>query len=114
MPKNRRRGNAITMTAVIVAAMLVALFPVAMWIRSVKSERAAVGRNLCMARLRLLGIALHNYESGNGRYPPSASYDPHGKPLLSWRVAILPFIDEKALYDQFHQDEAWDSPHNAA
>jgi RNA polymerase sigma factor (sigma-70 family) len=35
-----------------------------------------------------------------------------GKPLLSWRVAILPYIDQMALYRQFRLDEPWDSPHN--
>ena len=31
---------------------------------------------------------------------------------MSWRVLILPFLDQQALYDQFHLDEPWDSPHN--
>ena len=34
--------------------------------------------------------------------------------LLSWRVAILPWLEEFALYERFHLDEAWDSPHNAS
>ena len=40
------------------------------------------------------------------------SQDPTGQPLLSWRVAILPFIDENPLYNQIKKDEPWDSPHN--
>jgi len=39
-------------------------------------------------------------------------YGPNGTPFHSWRVLILPFIEEKALYDQFRFDEPWDSPHN--
>src|SRR5262249_48944762 len=35
-----------------------------------------------------------------------------GKPLYSWRVLILPYLDEQALYNQFHLDEPWNSPHN--
>jgi hypothetical protein len=46
--------------------------------------------------------------------PPQSTYDAKGKPLLSWRVSLLPFLDEKALFDQFHHDEPWDSPHNLA
>src|SRR5690606_10896708 len=38
--------------------------------------------------------------------------DDDGTPLLSWRVHILPFLGEQSLYDQFHLDEPWDSPHN--
>jgi len=40
------------------------------------------------------------------------TYDAAGRPLLSWRVHILPFIDEQKLYDEFHLDEPWDSEHN--
>ncbi len=44
--------------------------------------------------------------------PTNAIYDKNGKPLLSWRVAILPFIEQDNLYKQFHLDEPWDSDHN--
>jgi len=44
--------------------------------------------------------------------PDPAIFDANGKPLLSWRVAILPFIDEGELYKQFKLDEPWDSEHN--
>jgi prepilin-type processing-associated H-X9-DG protein len=46
------------------------------------------------------------------RHFPTAICDKDGRPLLSWRVAILPNIGQKALYDEFHLDEPWDSPHN--
>jgi RNA polymerase sigma factor (sigma-70 family) len=36
----------------------------------------------------------------------------NAKPLLSWRVAILPFLGEDNLYKQFKLDEPWDSAHN--
>ena len=45
-------------------------------------------------------------------YLPSAIRDKYGKPLLSWRVAILPFVEQQSLYQQFHLDEPWDSEHN--
>src|SRR5204863_3386120 len=41
-------------------------------------------------------------------------FDKRGKPLLSWRVEILPFIEENELFKQFHLDEPWDSEHNKA
>ena len=46
------------------------------------------------------------------RYPPHAIYSNTGSPLLSWRVHLLPFLDEIVLYEQFRLDEPWDSPHN--
>ena len=48
----------------------------------------------------------------NKHFPPAAICDKDGRPLLSWRVAILPYIDQEDLYKQFHLDEPWDSPHN--
>jgi Protein of unknown function (DUF1559) len=82
-------------------------------LKSVKSEHAAADRNVALNRLRLIGMGFSSYQSKNGHFPPSASYSSSGRPLLSWRVTLLPFIEEQALYDQFHLNEAWDSPHNA-
>src|SRR5262249_8721157 len=39
-------------------------------------------------------------------------YGDDGRPLYSWRVLLLPLIGEEALYNDFHLDEPWDSPHN--
>jgi hypothetical protein len=49
-----------------------------------------------------------------GRLPPAVVTSPDGKPLYSWRVAVLPFLEEQALYKEFHLDEPWNSPHNKA
>ena len=52
----------------------------------------------------------------NDRYrsfPTAAIRGRDGTPLLSWRVALLPFLGQQALYSQFHLDEPWDSPHNS-
>jgi hypothetical protein len=51
---------------------------------------------------------------GDGRYPAPYSADARGRPLLSWRVHLLPMLDERALYEEFRLGEPWDSPHNAA
>ena len=66
-----------------------------------------------MNNLKQIGLAMHNYASTYGSLPPAYIADKAtGKPLLSWRVAILPFLEQHAVYDQFHLDEPWDSPHN--
>jgi prepilin-type processing-associated H-X9-DG protein len=65
--------------------------------------------------LHQIGIAMHNYAANHdGRLPPAASRDPEGRPLLSWRVLLLPYIEDGEQYEQFHLDEPWDSPHNLA
>jgi hypothetical protein len=68
-----------------------------------------------MNRLKTIGIALHNYHDIHKHFPDVAIRDAGGKPLLSWRVALLPFLDGARgtdLYRQFHLDEPWDSEHN--
>jgi hypothetical protein len=64
--------------------------------------------------LRQIGAALVAYESSRGYFPPAAIAKPDGKPLLSWRVAILPMLELEGLYRQFKLDEPWDSDHNKA
>jgi hypothetical protein len=62
--------------------------------------------------LKQVGLAMHNYHDANGQFPTQALRDKQGKPLLSWRVAILPYIEQEPLYKEFHLDEPWDSEHN--
>ncbi|HEV3341837.1 MAG TPA: DUF1559 domain-containing protein [Pirellulales bacterium] len=62
--------------------------------------------------LRQIGLAMHNYADVYGHFPPAASTARDGKPLLSWRVALLPYLSQAALYKEFHLDEPWDSEHN--
>ena len=62
--------------------------------------------------LKQIGLAFHNYHETFGYFPQAALTDKAGKPLLSWRVAILPFVEQDALYKQFKLDESWDSDHN--
>ena len=62
--------------------------------------------------LKQLMLALHNYHDTHNYFPPQAIRSKDGKPLLSWRVAILPFIEQESLYKEFHLDEPWDSEHN--
>jgi len=85
---------------------------VALLLPAVQAAREAARRNQSMNNLKQFMLALLNYEATHGHFPPHASYTNDGKPLLSWRVQILPFIEQQQLYAQFKQDEPWDSPHN--
>lgn len=62
--------------------------------------------------LKRVATAMSNYALANQSFPPAASQSADGKPLLSWRVHLLPFLAEAGLYQQFKLDEPWDSPHN--
>ncbi len=69
------------------------------------------GSSVTENNLKQIGLAILNYESTYGHCPGN-SYDKDGKPLLSWRVHILPYIEQTNLYTQFKLDEPWDSPNN--
>jgi hypothetical protein len=79
---------------------------------AVQAAREAARRMSSMNNLKQIMLALLNYESAYRKLPPRAITDADGNPLLSWRVAILPFIEQNDLYEQFHLDEPWDSEHN--
>lgn len=80
---------------------------------SIARVRLAALRLKSANTLKQLALAMYAYESVHGRLPAAAIHGKDGKPLLSWRVAILPYIiGEDKLYEQFHLDEPWDSPHN--
>ncbi len=65
-----------------------------------------------MNNLKQIGLAYHNHHAANNVLPMPAITDKDGKPLLSWRVAILPYLEQQQLYNKFKLDEPWDSPNN--
>jgi hypothetical protein len=80
---------------------------------AVVKVRAAAARAQSTNNLKQIGIALHNYaDTMNGTLPPAAVVDKAGRPLLSWRVLILPYIEQDVLYRKFKLDEPWDGPTN--
>ncbi len=85
---------------------------IALLLPAVQKVREAATRTQDMNHFKQLALAMHNYADINTRFPPAAICNKQGKPLLSWRVAILPFIEQEQLYRQFKLDEPWDSEHN--
>ncbi len=81
---------------------------------ALNDAREAARRTASMNNLKQIALAMHVYHNTHGCFPPQASDGPDGKKLLSWRVHLLPFLDQEALYRQFHLNEPWDSAHNRA
>jgi RNA polymerase sigma factor (sigma-70 family) len=75
-------------------------------------KAVAKSRRQSINNLKLIALAMHNRHDTYGFFPASAIYGKNGKPLLSWRVELLPFLEQDNLYKQFHLDEPWDSEHN--
>jgi hypothetical protein len=71
------------------------------------------GRSVqCTCNLKQVALALHNYHDFHGEFPPAFVPDQDGKPMHSWRVLILPFIEQQGLYQQYDFEEPWDGPNN--
>jgi hypothetical protein len=103
------QGESHQLVYVAVIGVLVALL-----LPAIQAARQAAQRTTSMNNLKQIMLSMLNYESAYGKYPTQAKYSADGKPLLSWRVLVLPFIEENALYQQFRLDEPWDSDHNKA
>lgn len=109
----RLTGQGMAIAGIILSALSMLILPVmvGLMLPAVQAAREAARRSVCTNNVRQLALAMLQYESAHGILP-AAITDADGRPLLSWRVAILPFIEEQALYEQFHLDEPWDSEHN--
>jgi tRNA A-37 threonylcarbamoyl transferase component Bud32 len=73
---------------------------------------SATQRAKSATNLKRIALAMHMHADTFRTFPPAASRDQEGRPLLSWRVKLLPFLGQNVLYEDFHLDEPWDSPHN--
>lgn len=86
----------------------------ALLLPAVQAAREAARRANCINSIKQIELAILNYEDANGSLPPAYTVDENGTPLHSWRVLILPYLGEDALYRQINLEEPWDSPENLA
>ncbi len=103
----------IILIPILVLGLLCIGLLVALLVPAVGVARQAAARALTQNQLRQVSLGLLTYESMHQQFPYSSKeLDENGKPLLSWRVHILPAMGYSDLYQEFHLDEPWDSEHN--
>lgn len=95
----------------IVGALIVGF--IGLW-GSIFDSRGPSRRAVCMHHLSELGHALNYYRLQRGSYPRAIAVDRNGKPMHSWRVLILQYLGEQALYDRYDISEPWNGPNNSA
>lgn len=78
------------------------------------AKSASVNARLTQStnNLKQLGIAMHAYHLNHGKFPPAVVIGPDGKTPHSWRVALLPYLEQQQLFRRYRLDEPWDSPNN--
>jgi hypothetical protein len=121
----RQKGKGLAITGIVAGCLGTLFVPVAGYfiytgLRSgvqsaVTKVQVAAGRAVATNNLKEMALAMHSYNDRNGTFPPSGYSMPPGQSNLSWRVALLPYLQDpgaQALYNQFHHNEPWDSPHN--
>ncbi len=112
MASPKRRGNRLIVELEELRNISVVGTLTGLLVPAVSASRMAARRMQSANNLKQIGLALHNFNAAYNAFPAAAGVDDEGEPSISWRVAILPFIEQQALYEKFHLDEPWDSEHN--
>lgn len=113
-------GSAGTKTITIVVAACLLAFLVcgggaaALLIPAIGEARKAAERANCTNQLKQIALAMHNYHDIHGTLPPAYIPDANGQPMTSWRVLILPYLEQSAVHSAYDFDEPWNSPNNLA
>ena len=109
--KQERRKAAFTLIELLVVIVIIGVL-IALLLPAVPAAREPARRMQCSNNMKQIVRAFHNYHDEHGHFPPAYTVDEDGKPLHSWRVLILPYMEQKALYEKIRLDEPWDSEYN--
>lgn len=77
-----------------------------------EQQLKAANRMRSTNKLKQVALALHNYHSVHGHFPPPVLIHPQTKVPYSWRVAILPYLEQQALYERYDFSKPWDAEEN--
>ena len=112
-PSQERRRSPRSVRALQAIAALAIVLAAGTWLYlAVREGREAVIACRSQCHLNQLQLALCNYHDMYGCFPPAYLTDAKGTPVHSWRVLILPFIEERSLYEAYRFDEPWNGPNN--
>lgn len=109
------KGCGITLVELLVVIAVI-LVLIALMLPAVQSAREAARRTQCNNNLKNIALGLQNYHETYKQFPP-AVIGPSNvarERQFSWMVAILPFMEQRNLYDKLRLDLPWDDPHNLA
>jgi predicted nucleic acid-binding Zn ribbon protein len=107
-PKKWAKGCFTLFTVLGIAAVGIALM-----LPAVRRGREPARRSQCKNNLKQIALALHNYEADYHALPPACTVDGDGKPLHSWRTLILPYLDQRHLYEMIDLAKPWNDAANA-
>ena len=94
------------------SAVLITLTLIVLMLPAGSAAREAAVRSQCSNNLKQIALAMVNYEQKHGCFPPAYLCDKHGKPMHSWRVLLLPYVESDATYKKYNFNEPWNGPNN--
>src|SRR5262245_31540948 len=114
--RGRLSGKGLAIAGIVTAIVGNVMFGMSLvlLVPAVQQVRVAAARTQSQNNLKQIVLAFHSYNDTHRRLPPVAVFGKDGRPLYSWRVLLLPFVEQEPLFRQFKLDEPWDSPHNIA
>ena len=86
---------------------------IALLLPAYDSARSDARRAQCANNLKQIASALNEYESTYNALPPAYTVSADGKPLHSWRTLILPYMEQRSLYETIDLSKPWNDPANA-
>jgi len=112
VPPKLKTGLKFNLIRLLVIGGIIAVV-IALMLPATRRASPAARRTQCKNNLKQIGLALYNYHDTYHAFPPAFTVDADGKPLHSWRTLLLPYLDQKPLYDKIDLAKAWDNPVNA-
>lgn len=112
-----KKSNVVVIVLIILAVLFVVALCVigllvALLLPAVAQARSAAQRTMAQNSARQVSMALLNYETVYGEFPAAQTTGDGSKPLLSWRVEVLPFLEEATIYERLQREQAWNGPAN--
>ncbi|HJT30567.1 MAG TPA: DUF1559 domain-containing protein [Pirellulales bacterium] len=108
----RTKSTGFTLIELLVILFIIGIL-LALLVPARRGAREPARRSQCRNNLKQIALGLQTYESTYGAFPPAYTVDADGKRLHSWRTLILPFVEQKPLYDTIDLSKPWDDPANA-
>src|SRR5262249_32690557 len=105
-------GRSLTLGKLLLGVATIAVM-IALLLPAYRSAGPAARRAQCTNNLKQIALALHNYVQDHKALPPAYTMDTNGRPLHSWRTLILPYLEQRSLYEKIDLSKPWNDPVNA-
>ena len=111
MDTKPRSLHGFTLIELLVVITIIGIL-IALLLPAVQAAREAARRLQCSNNFKQIGLALLNYESAHGSFPPAKIYidSPRWFVGPTWSAFILPFIESTSLYEQYDYSQGYSSP----